>query len=480
MLLARTLGGVGAALRASDDRVHMRDALRTALGDATTDLLFRDPDTDGWRDARGRPIQGPREPVPDRAVTAIDTGDGRHDIALVHDVALLDDRELLDGVSGMVLANWRHERLTADLGQAMTDLDESRRRIAEAADLERARIERDLHDGAQQRLIALRIRLGLAEELLKTDPGAGVRGGPRARVRGRTRARRAALPRPRRLPAAADRQGPARRAALRRRAGPDARPRRRGRRLAAPDRDRERRLLHLRRGAAERGQARRRRHRQSGSSSARRAPACASRSATTGPGSRSRTTTDADCATCTTASRPSAVRSRSRPSPDTARASLAPSSSLRFHGVSPDEDRFVAPFYLAMMGTNAIEHAEADLLRRVVAVGRDASVVDVVWLLRGAWRPRVMGAWFSLLHDSEAVTRAVLQSLETSRGITDRAAACGCCRPACGPRGPERAGRVRRAGRPPRLGFGGVRRRGDGTSRSASADGAIATAQKRL
>src|SRR6476661_3092123 len=75
----------------------------------------------------------------------------------------------------MVLATWRHERLTADLGRAMTELDESRRRIAEAADLERARIERDLHDGAQQRLIALRIRVTLAEELLKTDPGAGVR-----------------------------------------------------------------------------------------------------------------------------------------------------------------------------------------------------------------------------------------------------------------------------------------------------------------
>ncbi|MDA0171825.1 DUF6000 family protein [Solirubrobacter taibaiensis] len=84
--------------------------------------------------------------------------------------------------------------------------------------------------------------------------------------------------------------------------------------------------------------------------------------------------------------------------------------------MSPDEDRFVAPFYLAMMGTNALQYAEADLLRRVVAVGRDASVVDVVWLLRGEWRPRVMGAWFSLLHDSEAVTRAVLQSLETSHG----------------------------------------------------------------
>src|SRR5688572_23453973 len=69
-----------------------------------------------------------------------------------------------------------------------------------------------------------------------------------------------------------------------------------------------------------------------------------------------------------------------------------------------------------MMGTNAIRYADAELLRNVVAVGRNASVVDVVGLLRGAWRPRVMGAWFSLLHDSEPVTRAVLQSLETSSG----------------------------------------------------------------
>ena len=84
--------------------------------------------------------------------------------------------------------------------------------------------------------------------------------------------------------------------------------------------------------------------------------------------------------------------------------------------MSPDEDRLVAPFYLAMMGTNAIRYADAEVLRSVVAVGRNVSVADVVWLLRGAWRPRVMGAWFSLLHASEAMTRAVLQSLETSSG----------------------------------------------------------------
>lgn len=174
MLLAGALARLGVALRASDDRTHLRDALATALGDSTTELFFRNPRSSAWHDARGRWVRWPQEPAANRAVTTIDTDDGRRDVAMIHDVALLDDRELLDGVSGMVVAGWRHERLTADLGRAMSDLEVSRRRIAEAADLERVRIERDLHDGAQQRLVALRIRLGLAAELLASDPGVGV------------------------------------------------------------------------------------------------------------------------------------------------------------------------------------------------------------------------------------------------------------------------------------------------------------------
>ena len=85
---------------------------------------------------------------------------------------LRDDQELLDGVAGIVLAVEGHERLIVDLEHAMSDLESSRRRIAEAADHERARIERDLHDGAQQRLVALRIQLSQVAERLQTDPGA--------------------------------------------------------------------------------------------------------------------------------------------------------------------------------------------------------------------------------------------------------------------------------------------------------------------
>jgi signal transduction histidine kinase len=173
MLLAQAMARLGVALRASQDRRSTREALADALRDPTTQLLYRDPLSDRWSDAGGRPLDWPPERTAGQAVTALGVDGDRSELAMVHDVALLDDQELLDGVGGMVLAGYRHGQLEANLGRAMSDLEDSRRRIAEAGDLERARIERDLHDGAQQRLVALRIRLGMAEELLATDPTAG-------------------------------------------------------------------------------------------------------------------------------------------------------------------------------------------------------------------------------------------------------------------------------------------------------------------
>jgi signal transduction histidine kinase len=174
MLLAGVLARLSVALRASHDRAHLRGALSTALDDATLDVLFRDPRSGEWQDARGRAAHWPPTPGPNRAVTRIDAGDSGDDMALILDVTLLDDPELLDGVSGMVVAGRRSERLATELGGAMSELEDSRRRLVEAADQERARLERDLHDGAQQRLIALRIRLTLAEERLKNNAADGI------------------------------------------------------------------------------------------------------------------------------------------------------------------------------------------------------------------------------------------------------------------------------------------------------------------
>jgi signal transduction histidine kinase len=174
LLLARTLAQLGTALHDRDDPRGQRDALAAALNDSTMELLFHDSSSGAWHDSSGRVATWPRPLTAVRGATAIDGPGGRHDMVLIHDAALSDDRELLDGVSGIVVAGRRHEGLVADLSRAMSDLEDSRRRIAEAADQERLRIERDLHDGAQQRLISLRIRLGLAGDKLQTDPAAGI------------------------------------------------------------------------------------------------------------------------------------------------------------------------------------------------------------------------------------------------------------------------------------------------------------------
>ena len=60
----------------------------------------------------------------------------------------------------------RDARLETELRDTIVELRRSRARVAQAADTERRRIERDLHDGAQQRLIALRVKLALAEEIV--------------------------------------------------------------------------------------------------------------------------------------------------------------------------------------------------------------------------------------------------------------------------------------------------------------------------
>jgi signal transduction histidine kinase len=154
MMVAEVLARLSTALSALDPR-RLRDTLAVALDDAGIEVIT--PDEDG----RLRP-QSPNGHV----VTWVN---GRHGepALLVHDPSWLDDDDLLPAVRSLVAATLQHEQLTSEL-------EESRKRIARAADVERSRIERDLHDGAQQRLIGLRIKLTLAEELARADPAAGV------------------------------------------------------------------------------------------------------------------------------------------------------------------------------------------------------------------------------------------------------------------------------------------------------------------
>ncbi|MCG5462726.1 DUF6000 family protein [Micromonospora sp. MED01] len=87
---------------------------------------------------------------------------------------------------------------------------------------------------------------------------------------------------------------------------------------------------------------------------------------------------------------------------------------------STDEliDRYVVPFYLDMMGTNALRYGPP-LIPALAELSGDASPADVIALLQDSWRPRVMGAWYAIRVGGPDVCAAVLQALATSRGSLD-------------------------------------------------------------
>src|SRR5207247_4521408 len=104
-----------------------------------------------------------QRPAPDsgRAVTAITRGD-RPIAAVVHDARLLDVPDLGREIGSAARLAVENERLQAEVLAQLEAVRASRARIVEAADDERRRLERNLHDGAQQRLLALSYQLRLA------------------------------------------------------------------------------------------------------------------------------------------------------------------------------------------------------------------------------------------------------------------------------------------------------------------------------
>jgi signal transduction histidine kinase len=151
-------------------RGNVLDALRGALRDPSLEVVYWVPEYQRYADRDGRAIELPASPG--RATTLIDREDGTHVAALVHDVSLREEPALLEAVTatgGFALEN---ERLHAELRARLEELKGSRARIIEAAQAERQRLERDLHDGAQQRLVALSLELGLLEERFAGDAEA--------------------------------------------------------------------------------------------------------------------------------------------------------------------------------------------------------------------------------------------------------------------------------------------------------------------
>ena len=139
----------------------LRDVLARALGDPSLELAYWLPGSGSYVDAAGRPVSLPTAGA-ERAVTRVESA-GEPVAALIHDPALDEDPELVAGVGAAAALALANERLQAELRAKVDELRASRARIVQAGDEERRRIERNLHDGAQQRLLALSFSLGLAE-----------------------------------------------------------------------------------------------------------------------------------------------------------------------------------------------------------------------------------------------------------------------------------------------------------------------------
>ena len=147
---------------------EMRDALARALGDPTLQLAFWIPDPERYVDGEGHPVALPA-PGSGRSVTDVEL-DGRCVAAMIHDSGLDSDPALVEAVGGAVALALENERLDAELRCRLEDLQASRARLVEAGVAERRRLERDLHDGAQQRLVSLALDMRLARSKVDTDP----------------------------------------------------------------------------------------------------------------------------------------------------------------------------------------------------------------------------------------------------------------------------------------------------------------------
>ncbi len=157
--------------RMADTRTSggLRALLAGALGDRSLRVLYWLDDKEAWVDALGRPASLPADDDPARSWSSVDH-EGRRVGAIVHDRVLCDDPELIASVSTAAGLAIENERLEAQLRARVEELRASRARIVEAGTAERRRLERNLHDGAQQRLVALSLSMRVAQNKLRTDP----------------------------------------------------------------------------------------------------------------------------------------------------------------------------------------------------------------------------------------------------------------------------------------------------------------------
>ena len=168
LFISSALARLGERIGAAPSAGTLRAAVTETVGDPSLEIAYWAPGAGGWLDASGSPVRLP-DPGSERSFTEI-CHDGRRIAGLTHDRALLDEAGFVEAVGVYALVALENQRLLARVEASSRELRESRSRIVASADRERRRIERDLHDGAQQQLVALRIHLELMGETLESDP----------------------------------------------------------------------------------------------------------------------------------------------------------------------------------------------------------------------------------------------------------------------------------------------------------------------
>ena len=151
---------------AHPSRGELEQMLRKPLGDPSLRLAFWRPDVQRWIGADEASLERPRD---GQTVTEIKR-DGRLAAAILHDKELAEDPELVQAAGTVVLLAHENSELEAAWNRSLRQLAESRARLTKASDKERRKLERDLHDGAQQRLLASLITVSMAQELAADEP----------------------------------------------------------------------------------------------------------------------------------------------------------------------------------------------------------------------------------------------------------------------------------------------------------------------
>ena len=165
---------VGAALASmvrelgvSTTVVGIERAVQRVLDDPRARLAFWLPRSHRYVDRHGRGVA--LDELDAGTWRSFDKSDGEPLLAIVHDAALEEDPELVEAVGAETVLALENQRLQQDLLDSIAALRASRKRLVAAASAERRKIERDLHDSAQQMLIAVRIQLELARGRVDAD-----------------------------------------------------------------------------------------------------------------------------------------------------------------------------------------------------------------------------------------------------------------------------------------------------------------------